>query len=422
MIDVKTLLEQYGYVVLFSSLFLELLALPVPGEVLLSYTGLLVFQGHLNWLVSMLIAGLGASAGITVSYLIGYRLGKPFFEKYGRRFHMGPDKLEKTSQWFQRYGNKMLIVGYFIPGVRHITGYFAGITRISFRTFALNAYLGAFLFTGIFITLGKVLGPKWEEFHHTITKYLILAGINAAFAVLLVYLYRKYRQQIFSITRQVISWALHTFHSLGRVRFFVVGVAVVFLALFALMVGMIQDLLANEFLEFDQVTAFVVHAIFENVESTWVTLGAHLASYNVLVPLLAITLLWIWKKGQDRRLEVFFMLLVLFGGELLDEGLRRLFHRSGPDGLVYTFPSEQTLLVLSVYGFAAYLFVRHRGRGMMRSVLGVLVLALSFYSGISIIALNLQFPSDVAAGYIFGGVWLTLNILLLEIFRNLRRA
>ena len=51
------------------------------------------------------------------------------------------------------------------------------------------------------------------------------------------------------------------------------------------------------------------------------------------------------------------------GGEALDEGLRALFHRIGPSSLSYpfpsTFPSEQTLISLTVCGFAAYLLVRH---------------------------------------------------------------
>jgi membrane protein DedA with SNARE-associated domain len=35
---------------------------------------------------------------------------------------MGPEKLEKVSGWFDRYGNKLLIVAYYIPGVRAICG------------------------------------------------------------------------------------------------------------------------------------------------------------------------------------------------------------------------------------------------------------------------------------------------------------
>lgn len=153
---------------MFFGLMLELIALPVPGEVLMSNSGFLISQGRLEWIPSVLVAGLGSSIGITIAYFVGFRLGTPFFHKYGHRIHLGPDKLEKVSRWFAKYGNKMLIIGYFIPGVRHITGYFSGITRIPYRSFALFAYLGAFIWTFTFISLGKVLGPKWEEFHGAI--------------------------------------------------------------------------------------------------------------------------------------------------------------------------------------------------------------------------------------------------------------
>lgn len=67
-------LEHYGYWVLLSALFLEMLALPLPGEVLMSYAGLLVFQGKLNWLLAIISAGAGTVIRMTLSYWIGYRL------------------------------------------------------------------------------------------------------------------------------------------------------------------------------------------------------------------------------------------------------------------------------------------------------------------------------------------------------------
>lgn len=46
-------------------------------------------------------------------------------------------------------------------------------------------------------------------------------------------------------------------------------------------------------------------------------------------------------------------------------------------------------------------------------------LIICFLVGISLIFLQIQYPSDVASGYAFGGVWLSLNIVLLEVFRIL---
>ncbi|MCY9691473.1 VTT domain-containing protein [Paenibacillus alginolyticus] len=417
---IQNLLDQYGYYVLGISLMLELLALPLPGEVLMTYAGLMVFQGHLNWILSILTAGLGASFGMTLSYWIGFKLGTPFFEKYGSKIHLGPDKLKKTSLWFKRYGNKLIIIAFFIPGVRHFTGYFSGVTRMPFRTYMVYAYIGAFIWTGTFISLGKILGPKWEQFHHTITKYLLITGILAVVIFIVVYVYKKYRFQLHDVTVGGLNKGVKTFHSLGRVKFLVLVSFGVFLTLFILMAALVQDFLANEFADFDALTSYIVHAIFDDSWVEWMNRFAYLASYQVLLTIAALSLIWIVIKGKDRFLEAGFLLFVIVGGEIWDEGVRRLFHRTGPKNLLDTFPSEQTLITIIFLGFAAYLMVRHVSVTWVRTGAILLVLAVSFLVGISRIYFDIQYPSDVVAGYVFGGVWLSLNILLLEIFRFIR--
>lgn len=68
------LLNSYGYIIIFGSLFLELIALPLPGEILMGYCGFLIYQGKLNYPLSILSASLGAICGITTSYFIGKSL------------------------------------------------------------------------------------------------------------------------------------------------------------------------------------------------------------------------------------------------------------------------------------------------------------------------------------------------------------
>ncbi|WP_410511260.1 VTT domain-containing protein [Paenibacillus sp. BR2-3] len=419
---IQNWMDQYGYYVLGISLMLELLALPLPGEVLMTYAGLMVFQGKLHWILSILTAGVGASIGMTVSYWIGYKLGTPFLEKYGSKIHLGPDKLKKTSQWFERYGNKLLIIAYYIPGIRHFTGYFSGITRMSFRTYIKYAYTGAFIWTGTFISLGKILGPKWELFHQTITKYLLIAGIIAAVIFVVVYVFRKYKNRLYIVTVLGLNKGVKAFHSLGRVKFLVVVSFGTFLTLFILMAGLVQDFLANEFADFDVVTTYIVHAIFDENWATWMNRFAYLASFQIVLTIAVLTLVWILIKGKDRLLEAGFLLFVLIGGELWDEGLRRLFHRTGPENLLDTFPSEQTLITIIFLGFAVYLFVRHVNITWLRTGAVLLVLAVSLLVGLSRIYFDIQYPSDVVAGYVFGGVWLSFNVVLLEIFRFFRNS
>ncbi|MFK7692633.1 bifunctional DedA family/phosphatase PAP2 family protein [Paenibacillus sp. HJGM_3] len=410
---------------LFIGLFLEMLALPLPGELLMSYAGLLVFEGKLNTLLAIGSAGTGVMAGITVSYWIGYRLGKPVIIKYGSRFHMGEEKFERIDRWFEQYGDKLVVVAYFIPGVRHITGYFCGITRMPFKKYVLYAYSGAVIWTGLFISLGKLLGPKWEEYHRTVNRYLILFAIASAVISLLVLVIRRSRQSILDTANRLLVQGIQYFNSFGKVRFLVLAAYTIFVLFVSLMLGLIQDFWAREFTSFDTVASYLVHAGFNSRWEEWMYLFQQLGTYTFYVPLIVLTGIGIMIRSKDKVLELLFLVWVVVGGEVLDESLRALFHRAGPSAAgaptFYTFPSEETLSSITVSGFAAFLLVRHY-RNVRLHVAAILVtIALCLLVGISRVYFNVQYPSDVIAGYVFGMVWLSLNVIVLEILRKLQR-
>ena len=417
------LIEHYGYVILFLSLMLELIALPIPGEFLMGYAGVLVFQGKLGWILSIVIAGLGSCTGMTISYWIGYKLGAPFFYKHGHRIHLGPDRLERMSNWFGNYGNKLLVIAYFIPGVRHFTGYFSGITHISFRAFALYAYIGAFIWTGTFISLGKLLGPQWEQFHASLKKYFLIGSIIVIILFVIIYILKKYKLEIKETIMTVLGKGAQRIHSLRRLRLLIAVIAIFFLVFIFFISSLTENYLNDEFKQFDTIVITLVTLIFDERWELWMRLLGLFASMKVSIPLIALTFIWILLKKEDRILEISFLLIVVIGGEAFEEGIRHLFHHLQPvhppltRQILYSFPSEQTITVFILFGFFAYLFVRHSKKIGMQAFVSVLVLIVILLIGLSRIYLMQQYPSDVVAGYAFGGVWLSLNVLVLEIFR-----
>jgi membrane-associated phospholipid phosphatase len=82
----------------------------------------------------------------------------------------------------------------------------------------------------------------------------------------------------------------------------------------------------------------------------------------------------------------------------------------------FGFPSGHSLIAISFYGFLAYLFVRQRRKGLNIPVAAILI-ALVGLIGLSRIYLSVHWPSDVLGGYIAGGAWLVICILLSEKFR-----
>ncbi|WP_034671950.1 VTT domain-containing protein [Ectobacillus panaciterrae] len=420
---VMTYIDQYGYFLLFFGLMLELIAVPFPVEFLMSYSGFLVYQGHLNWMGSILLAGAGSSIGVTITYWIGYRLGNPFFEKYGHRILLSPDKLKKTSDWFNKQGNKVLIVTYFIPGVRHITGYFSGITKVSFRTYAMYAYTGAFIWTGTFISLGKALGPHWEQFHGAVKKYLILLGCLLSVIILTLYLFRRYKAQLKEVTMTTTQKAVEIFHTRRRTSLFIITVGICTLGLIMLMAGVIEDFLNNEFHAFDQGVISIVLVLFDTHWTTTMKAFFLAGSGKVLAGFVFLTGLWIVWRGEDKKLEVLFLLLLVCLGKLYEESLRRLFHQLNPSysgSLLYSFPNEQTFMIIVILGYFVFMLVRHTRRIGIHTFAVFVTLGLLFFIFISYVFFRMQPPSDIASGYVFGGAWLAVNILLLEIFRIIR--
>jgi membrane protein DedA with SNARE-associated domain len=412
------LLDEYGYIVLFFSLMLELIIVPIPNEILMSYVGFLVYQGKLNLVLAILFGGVGGIIGVTISYWIGFKLGAPFFYKHGQKIHMGPEKLEKISRWNQRYGRRMLLFSYFIPGVRHITSLFSGITRLPFRSFAIFSYIGVFLWVGTFISLGKIFGPKWEQFHQEAKLFMII-GCVVIGLVYAMYLYIK--TNLSKIQENLIllfEATFKRFHSFLGIKFLIFGMAVVFVAMFSLMVGMIQDFLENEFGQFNAITRAIVMYIVDPVWNQHMASIYSFLSRNSLLFVGFLTVIWIFIKGKNKLLEFQYYVICILGALILSKGLHILFsYISSGKMFSKSFPSELSFLWFVLYIFFLYIVVRHSQSKMGSVLMIVLELLILALISVSSIYLRSENPSDLVAGYTFGGVWVSLIILMMEISR-----
>jgi membrane protein DedA with SNARE-associated domain len=193
--DLMHLLQQYGYIGIFLFLMLGIVGLPLPDEIMMTFLGYLTTTGQLNLFWTFISAFLGSVCGITLSYLLGLKLGLPFLKRYGSRFFITPKRLQTSQRLFRKYGPALLFVSYFIPGVRHVTAYLSGISHIPYLRFALYAYLGAVFWCATFIGLGHVLGANWELLFVMLHKYGFLVLLLAIPLVLGWILYKRKRRQ-----------------------------------------------------------------------------------------------------------------------------------------------------------------------------------------------------------------------------------
>ncbi|PFP25752.1 membrane-associated protein [Bacillus sp. AFS073361] len=191
-----TIMNEYGYLVLFLSIALGILALPIPMEAVLAYAGFLSFLEQLNWFGSILSSALGCTLGMLFSYWVGFKLGMQFFEKHGKRIHIESERLEAISNWIRKYGNKLLLISLFIPVFRHFIGYFSGITRVPIKVYTLYTGIGSTLWVSSFIFIGKSLGPQWDIFFEAIKKYVFLTIIVLFILIGAIYLFKKIRNVV----------------------------------------------------------------------------------------------------------------------------------------------------------------------------------------------------------------------------------
>ncbi|MEH7107890.1 MULTISPECIES: DedA family protein [Bacillaceae] len=190
------LIGHYGYWGIVIALIGGIVGLPLPDEVLLTFVGYNVYLGNMAYLPSILCAFAGACIGITLSYLLGLKLGLPFLKRFGPKLHITEDRIEQTKKLFEKMGPLLLFIGYFIPGVRHVTAYLSGINGYSYKKFFLYAYSGAFTWCFTFITVGKTLGENWRFVEFYLSRYSIYLFLLLLIGSYITYVYWKKRRFI----------------------------------------------------------------------------------------------------------------------------------------------------------------------------------------------------------------------------------
>lgn len=188
---VGELIINYGYWGIFIALVGGIVGLPIPDEFLLTFVGYNISKGTMSG-ASVFASGIaGAILGITLSYILGLKLGLPILNKYGPKIHIKEKQIERMHVLIEKYGPFLLIIGYFIPGVRHLTAYFAGMSNLTFWKFCLYAYSGVLIWVSTFIGIGWKISGEWSLVEYSIHHYGIRILTILSAIILLSWLYLK---------------------------------------------------------------------------------------------------------------------------------------------------------------------------------------------------------------------------------------
>ena len=171
-----TIIQQFGaftYVILFGIIFAEtgLVVVPfLPGDSLLFVAGTLAGAKHLNIIIVYLTLLSAAIIGDTVNYWVGHHIGPKVFARENSRIFK-KEYLEKTREFFEKYGGKAIILARFLPIIRTFAPFVAGVGKMHYETFLFYNVLGGFLWVTLFTFAGYFFGGLefiQENFHYAV--------------------------------------------------------------------------------------------------------------------------------------------------------------------------------------------------------------------------------------------------------------
>jgi membrane-associated protein len=204
--DPNYLLNQYGdafFWIALAIVFIECgLLFPIlPGDSLLFAVGLFIATGqvHLNLFVAILALSAAAFLGNVVGYEIGRAVGTPLYNRDGR--FLKKRYFDETTAFFDKHGNKALVIGRFVPIVRTFITVVAGVSRMDRRRFFTWSAVGAVAWVTSLTLLGYFLGKSFPGIADKLEIAIVLIVLVSLLPML--YEYLKHRRQAKAIAAEL---------------------------------------------------------------------------------------------------------------------------------------------------------------------------------------------------------------------------
>jgi membrane protein DedA with SNARE-associated domain len=171
-----------GLLIVVVMAWLEYVFPPVPGDSTMLFACFLAGAGSLPLGAAALACLAGSVAGACTAYAIGARLGHSYFFL---RSAWARTELGRLERGFARYGAPLLVVNRFLPGVRGVFLYGAGIGRLGWRRVLIYSSISNALWVGLIAWAGTGLGSSWDEVSVLFRKYVWAVAIATTLYVVI---------------------------------------------------------------------------------------------------------------------------------------------------------------------------------------------------------------------------------------------
>ena len=171
--------------------WLEYVFPPVPGDSTMLLACFLAGSGLLPMGGTVLACFAGSVAGALTAYALGARLGRSYFFL---RTAWARGELDRLERGLQRRGPRLLVINRFIPGIRGVFLYGAGIGRLPLRPVLLYSSLSNALWVALIAWAGTSLGSSWNEVQGVFRRYVWAIGIGLTLSIVVGLVRRRLRR------------------------------------------------------------------------------------------------------------------------------------------------------------------------------------------------------------------------------------
>jgi membrane protein DedA with SNARE-associated domain len=156
-------ISSMGYAGIVLLMAIESACIPLPSEVIMPFSGYLVYAGRFNLLWVATMGALGCNLGSLLAYEIGAYGGRPLIERFGQYILLSKHELEIADRFFARWGSATVFFSRLLPVVRTFIALPAGVARMPRLRFHLYTFLGSWPWCLGLAWVGLKLGERWDS-------------------------------------------------------------------------------------------------------------------------------------------------------------------------------------------------------------------------------------------------------------------
>ncbi len=189
-------IASWGYVAVGVLMAAENACIPIPSELILGFSGYLIFAGKMHFAGALIGGMIGGIAGSLFAYIVGRIGGRSFVDRYGKYFFIKKSHVDLAQNWFDRYGIKAVFFSRMLPVVRTFISLPAGFAHVNMKRFLFFTVLGSLPWTALILFAGMMLGESWQIMlkigHEASLIFIVIAVLVIAYAY---YCYKKKKKR-----------------------------------------------------------------------------------------------------------------------------------------------------------------------------------------------------------------------------------